>query len=440
MPASLSPVRDGMSERLSRMLRLQTTATNGDEPFAQFETLLAEEYPRVHARLALERVTDRGLLFCWKGHSAERPVVLMAHYDVVPAVADDWASDPFSGGVRDGAVWGRGSLDDKGPLLVILEAVENLVADNVTPAHDLYLSFGGNEETYGDAAEATAELFLERGISPWLVIDEGGAVVDAPLSFVPVRAAMVGVGEKGIMTVRLVASADTGHASTPATATAAGRLAKAVLRVEHGAFPARMPRPFREMLEQFRPHVPAKYRAAVRALGLFHGTGARILASRGGEAAALMHTTVVTTMLSGGTAPNVLPSSLTATLNIRVASGESCESVVHTLRKRIADPSITIEVDEASEPSPLSPTDNAQFALIAAAAEASYPGAVTAPYVMMAATDSRHFHRFSPAVYRFAPLAMTAAQRASIHGVDEHVTIDSLERGERFFQVLIRSL
>ena len=429
-----------MAQRLSRLVQLQTTATNGDLPFVQFEALLAESYPRVHARLGLERVTDRGLLFHWKGHSSEKPVVLMAHYDVVPAIDGEWASDPFSGEVRDGAVWGRGSLDDKGPLLVILEAVENLIADNVTPTHDIYLSFGGNEETYGNAARATADLFLDRGITPWLVMDEGGAVVDAPLSFVPVRAAMVGVGEKGIMTVRLVASADPGHASAPATTTAAGRLATAVLRVEHGAFPARMPRPFREMLRQFRPHVPARYRAVLRALGFFHGAGARILASRGGEPAALMHTTVVTTMLGGGTAPNVLPSNLTATLNIRVAQGESCDSVVRTLRNRIADPSISIEVDEASEPSPLSPTNNAQFALIAAAVEASYPGTVTAPYVMMAATDSRHFHRFSPAVYRFAPLAMTAAQRASIHGIDEYVTLDSLERAEHFFQVLIRSL
>jgi carboxypeptidase PM20D1 len=153
-----------------------------------------------------------------------------------------------------------------------------------------------------------------------------------------------------------------------------------------------------------------------------------------------MRTTIVTTMLDGGTAPNVLASSLTAVLNIRIAQGESVGSVVATIRKTIADDGVAIDVSEASEPSPLSPTDNAQFALIADAVEATYPGTVTAPYVMMAATDSRHFHRFSPAVYRFAPLAMSVEQRASIHGVGEYVTIDSLERGERFFQVLIRSL
>jgi carboxypeptidase PM20D1 len=153
-----------------------------------------------------------------------------------------------------------------------------------------------------------------------------------------------------------------------------------------------------------------------------------------------MHTTIAVTMLDGGTAANVLPSSLSAVLNIRVAHGESTASVVATLQRAIRDPGVRVEVLEDSAPTPLSPADNEQFALIRTAVESAYPGTVTAPYVMMAATDSRHFHRFSPAVYRFSPLAMTAAQRASIHGDNEHVTIDSLERGERFFQLLLRSL
>ena len=437
MPAEFSPARPGAADRLARLVRLATTAESGDEPFAAFEVLLTEEYPRLHARLTLEKVTDRGLLYRWKGAASDRPVVLMAHYDVVPA-DESWS--PFSGEIRDGIVWGRGTLDDKGPLLVIMEAVENLVTDNVTPRQDVYLSFGGNEESYGTAAQRTAELFRERDITPWLVLDEGGAVVDAPLPFVPVVAAMVGVGEKGVMTVRLVASGEAGHASAPPRRSVASRLARALLRIERRTFPTRMPTPFRIMIRQFEPHVRPRMRPLLFAVRSLPWLGARVLLSRGGEAAALMHTTVAATMVSGGLAANVLPSSLTAVLNVRVAHGESTESVVAALRHRIRDDAISIVVDEASEPTPLSPTDGAQFAKVSAAVAASYPEAVTVPYVMMAATDSRHFHRFSPAVYRFAPLAMTAAQRSAIHGENEHVTIDSLERGERFFQALIRSL
>lgn len=440
MTAELSPGRAGSAQRLSRMIQIETVQTNGDEPFEAFVALLAAEYPLVHERLTLEHVTDRGLLYHWRGASSERPVVLMAHYDVVPAPANDWTDHPFSGTVADGVVWGRGALDDKGPLLVVIEAVENLLAEGFVPPSDVYLSFGGNEETYGSAAVAIAELFQERGIMPWLIIDEGGAIVDAPLSFVPVQSAMVGVGEKGIVTAHLRVAGTGGHASAPPKRSTAGRLARALRRLERNPFPVRMPRPFRQMIAAFEPHVGARYRLPLRLLRTFHGPAARILAANGGEPAALMQTTIAPTMLSGGSAANVLPSELSATLNLRVAQGESTESVVATLHRAIADDGVTIEVSEASEPSPLSATDNEQFALIRAAVDATYPGTVTAPYVMMAATDSRHFHRFAPAVYRFSPLAMTAAQRASIHGANEFVTVDSLERGERFFRVLLRSL
>lgn len=421
------------------MIALATVEGN-DRGFDEFTALLEAEYPLTHAKLALETVTDRGLLFHWKGESAERPIILMAHYDVVPAEADTWSEDPFSGSIHDGAVWGRGALDDKGPLLVVIEAVENLLAAGYTPAHDVYLAFGGNEETYGSAAVAMSDLLRERGIEPWLIIDEGGAIVDAPLSFVPVQSAMVGLGEKGIATIRLTVDGTGGHASAPPASSAAGRLARALRRLERNPFAARMPRPFREMLRAYEPHVSLGQRLLLKTLRMTHGLTARILASRGGEPAALVHTTLAVTMLEGGTAANVLPSSLSAVLNLRIAQSESIESVVSTLKKAIRDEGVRIEVLAGSEPTDLSATDNEQFALIRSAVDATYPGTVTAPYVLMAATDARHFQRWAPAVYRFSPLAMTAEQRAAIHGADEHVTIDSLERGERFFQHLIQAM
>ena len=439
MTTSLSPARAGAAERLSRLVQIPTVA-GADEHFERFVTQLAIEFPLLHAGLSLELVGEHGLLYRWAGASDRDPIVLMAHYDVVPVDAEHgWDEHPFSGVIRDGIVWGRGTLDDKGPMLVILEAVENLLADGFAPANDVYLSFGGNEESYGDDAVAAAALFQERGILPWLVIDEGGAIVDAPLAFVPVHSAMVGVAEKGIVTLRLSVNSEGGHASAPPAVTTAGTLARAILRLERNPFRVHMPKPFRQMLANFEPHVSPRYRVLLRTLRTVHGPAARLLASRGGEQAALMRTTVVATMLDGGSAPNVLPAALSATVNIRIALGESVATVIDTVTRAINDPSVTITLEEGSEPSPLSPTDNAQFALIRESVDATYPGTVTAPYIMMAGTDSRHFHRFSPAVYRFSPLAMDAAQRASIHGANERVSVDSLERGERFFQHVIRA-
>ena len=438
--------RPGAAERLSRMIRLPTVSaeldTRGAQPFEDFVALLAELYPLVHERLQRDRITEFGLLFHWPGvaHPTE-PVVLMAHYDVVPVdESDAWTHPPFEGRIEDGWVYGRGALDDKGPLVVLLEAVENLLAAGFTPARDVYLSLGGNEETYGRGAQEIAASLRERGIIPWLVLDEGGAVVDAPLPFALGDAAMVGVGEKGIATLRLSARGDGGHASAPPAITAVGRIARAIDRLDASTFPARTPAAITRMLSLFADQARGRDQTMLRTLATFPALTARVFAGMGGEPAALVRTTVAATMQEGGTAANVLPSQASATLNLRIALGETVAGTVRRVRRRIHDPLVEVTVLESSEPSPESPTDNEQFALIVEAVKASYPDAATVPYVMMAATDSRHFHRFSPAVYRFAPLRMTGAQRASIHGVDERVEIASLERGELFHRALMQRL
>jgi len=442
----MSTVRAGIAERLSQMIQLPTVsaeyAERGHEPFAAFEQLLAENYPLVHEHLTLEKHTDLGLLFHWAGADAEAdPVVLMAHYDVVPVdESDPWTYPPFEGRIADGKVYGRGALDDKGPLIVVIEAVENLLADGFTPARDVYLSFGGNEETFGGAAVSISDSFRERGITPWLVVDEGGAVVDSPLPFVPGGAAMIGVGEKGILTLRLSTRGDGGHASTPPTLTAVRRIARAVNRLDPSMFPARTPKAISRMLAQFASRTSGAAGLALRMLASIPPLTAVVFAKLGGESAALVRTTIAPTMQSGGTAANVIPSQASATVNLRLALGETVDGTVVRVRDRIRDPLVAIEVLDGSEPSPESATDGAPWELLAEALAVSHPGIPATPYVMMAATDSRHFHRFSPAVYRFAPLQMSSAQRAAIHGVDEFVEISELERGAQFHRTLIERI
>lgn len=428
------------------MIQLRTVsaelAESGLEPFERFIELLEELYPLVHERLHRERITDLGVLLSWEGtHRGADPVVLMAHFDVVPADAGDgWRVPPFAGVIADGFVHGRGALDDKGPLLVLLEAVENLLAAGFTPARDVYLSFGGNEEIFGDAAKAIAQTLQDRGITPWLVLDEGGAVVAAPLPFVRGEAAMIGVGEKGATTVRLSASGVGGHASAPPALTAVGRVSRAVSRLTPATFAARTPNAVSAMLSRFSTRARGPARLLYRLLAASPWLTARLFTRLGGEPAALVRTTVAPTMLSGGTAQNVLPSRAEATVNLRIALGETVAATARRLRRRIADRRVRVEVVETGEPSPESSSDNEQFALIAAAIRVSHPTAMPVPYVMMAATDSRHFHSFAPACYRFAPLAMPGELRATIHGVDERVEVAELQRGERFHRALIQSL
>lgn len=439
------PARPGVAERLAQLIRVPTVTAAGSED-AVFERLaerMRELFPTLHERLELERFGPRGLLFRWPGRSAEAPVaVLMAHLDVVPVDAGDgWAHPPFAGVVADGWVHGRGSLDDKGPLIVVLEAVENLLAAGWSPHGDVYLSFGGDEESGGTVAERIAAALHERGVAPWIVLDEGGAVVDAPLPGLDGTAAMIGVAEKGVLDLRLRALGEGGHASAPPAMTAVARIGRAVARLRPERFPVRMPAGVRRMLQVVAEHAPnPRVRTGYRALAAAPAVAARAFAARGGETAAMVRTTVAATMLRGGTAANVLPSSAEATLNLRIAIGESVAGTIARVRRIVDDPAVEVTVLAGSEPSPESPTDDARFALLAAALGDSHPSAVATPYVMMAATDGRHFHRLWPAVYRFAPLAMSAEQRATIHGVDERVEVAELERGERFMASLLQRL
>jgi len=445
VPSAAQP-RAGMAERLSRLVQVPTVSAEldqrGHEPFDRLIALLAELYPLVHAELELTRHTDLGLLYRWRGRTAaDGPLVLMAHFDVVPVdESDAWTHPPFAGRIADGWVYGRGTLDDKGPLLVILEAVENLLAAGFCPARDVCLSFGGNEETSGDAAQAIAAAFAGRGEIPWLVLDEGGAVVEAPMPFVRGLAAMVGVAEKGSVTLQLSARGDGGHASSPPAMTAVRRIARAVDRLDAGTFRARTPATISGMLAAFADRASLLARPLYRTLAAWPWLTARALTRLGPESAAFVRTTVAATMASGGTAANVLPSQAHATVNLRIALGESVDSTVRRVRRRIRDANVRITVLGSGEPTAQSPAGGAPFAAIAAAVEASHPGAATVPYLMMQASDARHFHRFSPAVYRFAPLLMSPAQRASIHGVDERVEVAALERGERFHRALIEGL
>jgi carboxypeptidase PM20D1 len=449
-PGDATAARFGIEERLAAMIRVPTVSAErdatGDAPFEEFIALLAELYPLVHAQLPCERIGD-GLVYTWTAGTAPADaggeVVLMAHYDVVPVTGQEqeWTVPPFEGRIDGGLVWGRGALDDKGALCVLLDAVENLLAEGWRPSRTVLLCFGPDEERHGATAREIAATLRERGVDPWIVLDEGGAITEVPFPGVGGAFAMVGLAEKGVMAVELSAGGAGGHASAPTGLTAVGRIARAVSRLNRNPFAVRMPRTVGSLLRALATHAEPRYARAWRAAAGAPWLAARLLAAAGGaDGAALVRTSLAPTMLSGGSSPNVLPSRAAAMLNIRVNVGETTAGVVARLRRVIADPQVTVRVVEGDEPTPESASDNAQFALIAASVEAAYPGVPTLPYLTTAATDGRHWHRFAAAVYRFMPIAVTADERAGIHGRDERVARDSLVRGERFYRALLKGL
>jgi carboxypeptidase PM20D1 len=442
-------LREGEPEPSRAVAKLQAlvripTVSNRDPAlvdtaaFDDFVAELARQFPVLHESLELTRIHTHGLLFHWPGAGAERPVVLMAHLDVVP-VEGTWQHPPFSGEIVDGVIWGRGTLDDKGSLVAICEAVETLLERGFTPAQDIWLSFGCDEEVAGEAAPLAVEELVRRGVRPWFVLDEGGAVASEAFPGVAAPIGVIGLTEKGNTSVELRVEGPGGHASTPARMGPTARLARAIVRLDRAPMAPRTPDPTIELFRRMAPHGPLALRPVFANAARIKPLLTRALLAAGPETSAMTRTTFAVTTLSGSPALNVIAATAKAGVNIRIMVGDTVADVLSHLRAVIADDEVHLDVLESCEPSPVSPMDDA-FALLESTISEVFPDAVPAPYVMMAATDSRFFTGICERVYRFAPFRMTLSQRQSIHAVDEHLGVEAFVDGVRWYQRLIERI
>lgn len=445
-------LREGRRERaveaLQALVRIPTVSHRDGVDEAVFDALLEElerRFPLVHERLEVTRVHTHGLLLRWAGAAAERPVVLMAHLDVVPVEDESrWTHPPFSGAVVDGQVWGRGTLDDKGCVAAICSAVEELLEDGHVPAQDVWLSFGCDEEVFGQAAPEAVAVLRERGVRPWFVLDEGGAVAGGAFPGVSKPVAVVGVTEKGVTSLLLTAEGRGGHASTPARNGPTARIARAITSLEQHPMPASVPPPTVELFRRIAPHAALPLRPVLAAAAKAPALLTRALLAAGAETAAMARTTFAVTTLSGSPALNVVAGRATAGVNIRVMVGDTVADVRRHVRQRVGD-GVDIEVVEEGEASPVSPYSTADhrdeaFDLLERTIGEVFPEAVPAPYVMMAGTDSRHFTAICERVYRFAPFRMSKAQREAIHSHDEHLGVEDYLDGVQWYRRLVEGL
>jgi carboxypeptidase PM20D1 len=443
---------DASLDRFRALLRVPTMSrTAVDETdwaaFDRFVQLLPELYPALHG--VLDRETHgHSILYRWPGPATgggggDSPTVLMAHYDVVPATDEGWHHPPFGAELTgDGdarVLWGRGTLDDKGALVAILEAVEALVLDGHTPANDVYLSFGHDEETVGSGAKTIVAALRERGIRPALVVDEGGAVVEGIFPGVTKPIAVVGVSEKGITSVRLTVEQNGGHASTPPKLAATVRLARAITRLNAKPFPARLTETNLQMVETLGAYATGPLRAVFTRARVLKPALVAVLGRVSDETRAIVRTTTAVTQLSGSLAANALPERAEAIVNVRIAVGSSVAETLAHIRKAVRDPLVQVEAVDASEPSPVSPTSGPEWEAVVGSISTVHPGAIVTPYVMLGASDSRHFTPISDAVYRFTPFEMSGDERGTLHARNERIHVRTWLRGIAFYATLLRS-
>lgn len=449
-PAAEEPPDLEAVERLAGAIRIPTVSGPGEQirpgALQRFRRYLADRFPRVHAELDREVVAGHSLLYTWRPEGPGRgstaaPLVLLAHQDVVPAgpgAAERWTHEPFGGVVAEGYVWGRGAMDDKGSLLAILEAVEGLLRDGVRPGRPVILAFGHDEEIGGKGAVALAERLGRRGVAPFLVLDEGLAVADGLMPGVERPVALVGVAEKGYLSLVLRASGAGGHSSAPPRQTAVDVLARALQRLRSRPLPAGIDGPVEELFTTLAAEMPFDRRLVLANLWLFEPMVVHELASRPATDA-LLRTTTAPTMLSGSVKDNVLPTEATAVVNFRLHPRDSAESVMAHVRRAVNDPRVEVEVygELGSEASPVSPTRGPAWELLAGTVARVVPEAVVAPSLVLGGTDARHYAGLTQNVYRFVPFTVGPGDLERVHGTDERLSLDDFGRMVRFYRALI---
>ena len=439
--------------RLSGAVKFPTVSMTSGGPidtaaFRAFHDFLATSFPRVHATLALETIAGLSLLYTWKGTDTTlAPVVLMGHMDVVPvpeANLKEWTHAPFSGDVADGYVWGRGTMDDKVTVLAVLEAVEHMLGEGKKPARTVYLTFGHDEEVGGRfGARAIVDTLVRRGVKPAMVIDEGGVLTDGGLPGFDGTAAVIGIAEKGYLSLRLTAKAEGGHSSMPTARTSVGALSRAIAALEANPFPSSLDGPARGMLEAMTPYVPFTRKLVLANLWL---TAPLVTGALGKvpTSAAMLHTTTSPTMLTAGVKDNVLPPEASAVVNFRIKPGETQATVIARVKQVIADTMVTVVPTDSArtDPSPVSDVNSPAFRLIESTVRGMVPGKTVAvlPYLVTGGTDAKYWGDHSQNVFRFLAVPLAQGDIARVHGVNERMSVKGYATAVTFFAQLLSHL
>jgi carboxypeptidase PM20D1 len=415
------------------------------QAFVDLHQWISRSYPHVAASLQRENVGD-SLLYTWPGRDAGLPpILLMAHADVVPVVPGsegDWRQPPFSGAISDGYVWGRGALDDKAPMVAILEAAEALLAKGFKPERGILLAFGHDEEIGGHQGnQLIAERLRQRNVRLAWVLDEGGFVGQGMVPGMTRNTAFVGIAEKGYLSVRLTARAIGGHSSTPPVfaQTAIGQIAEALRRIGENPFPLRLDDTAEQTLAALAPYQQPLQRTVFANQWLFAPL-TRHLLGNSKEFATQMHTTLAPTIIQGGVKDNVLPPSAEAVINLRLHPRDTRATALEHLRQALGDLPVQVQALPGGwEASAISRTDSAAFALLEKTIRQSFANTVVIPNLTAAATDSRHYLGLTEQVFRFAPRQLPVAEIAGVHGANERISVDNLGLMTAFYYRLLQA-
>lgn len=442
-------VNDSSIYRLAEAIRIITISTEDPSDFdstkfMEFSWFLEQSFPLVSQHLNKTTINKFSALYEWKGSDSKlKPAVLAAHLDVVPVPAEElqkWVAPPFDGEIKDKTLWGRGTMDDKVSVIGILEAVEYLLANGFQPGRTLYLAFGHDEEVGGiHGAKAIVAHMKNKDIKPEFVMDEGFAITRGLVPGVLTDVALIGIAEKGFASITFTIEMDGGHSSMPNKETAIKVIAKAITDLEHQPFPAKITEPVQKFLGYVGPEMRFQEKLIFANAGLFQSLILGIY-QQTGAGRAVVQTTMAPTIFNSGIKENLIPNKAEATINFRILPESTIEDVIAHVKQVINDERIQIQVNSFhSNPSQVSSTDSRAYEIINQSIKEVFPDVITAPNLVIGATDGRYYGAICDDIYRFLPIRMDTDNVKAIHGINENIPVDEFEDVIRFYVRLIEN-
>ncbi len=382
-------------------------------------------------QLAGPSTKNLNLVVRYRGSGAHKPVLLIAHLDVVEAKREDWTFDPFALTEKDGYFYGRGTQDQKGGAAMLVTALLRLKQEKFVPDRDLILALTAGEEggmPYNGVQWLLANKKSLIDAEYVINVDAGGGELEnGTHTLFDVQAA-----EKVFHSVSLTVKNPGGHSSLPRKDNAIYALARALDHLSAHEFPAKpndvVKKYFAQASSTVAPQVAADMRAVVA------GTATPVAIARLSATPlynALLRTTCVATMLNGGHAPNALPQTATATVNCRMLPGENPSAVEATLVRAIADTSVRLAPIDTAVPSPASPLRPDVFSAVEASVKAVWGNVPVVPIMETGATDGLYLRNAGVPVYGFSGLFI-ATNDVRAHGKDERILVSAFDDGLDF--------
>ncbi len=448
---------DAAVQRFAKSLRIKTISYQNPEDrdpnaIIEFHQFLQQSFPLLHQQLELTKINQYSLLYHWKAEqnsmpqqSKLKPILLMAHFDVVPinpTTLDQWRYPPFDGKVAEQTIWGRGSLDDKSAVVSLMEAVEQLLASGFKPNRDIYIAFGHDEEVGGlEGAAKTAQYLKSKGVEFDFVLDEGGFLTQGIIKGVETPIGLIGVAEKGYLSLKLTTQSAGGHSSVPPDITSIGRLSQALVAIEKHPFKPRLVAATRGLLQTLGQQMPFTKRLVMANLWLFEPFVLQQM-SHSPLTNASIRTTQALTVFNAGSKENVLPTEASAIVNLRLLPGDNLQQVQNQVEKSINDPLVKIESLGGIEATSISNIASNNFDLLGKTLLQVSPEVdiVIAPNLLVGGTDSKHFTALAENVYRLNGVKVDQKSFSGFHGINEHLSIDEYKRSINFYYQLIQHL